>query len=64
MLYLYISFMQSGIKFAIQPSRQFLFPQLSQLYQRLIVKSNFASTDTFAYPTDIFPRLPCAQVVG
>lgn len=29
--------MQSGIKSAKQPSRQFLFPQLLQVYQRLKV---------------------------
>lgn len=56
--------MQSEIEPANQPSSQFFFPGLLLLYQRVIVKSNSASTGSSTQPTDVFPRLPHAQVVG
>ena len=36
-VYLHVSFTQPGIRSAKQPSRQFLFPGLLELYQRLKV---------------------------
>lgn len=43
-----MSSIQPGIESTNQPSTQFLFPESLLLYQRLIVKTNSASTDTFA----------------
>lgn len=42
---------------------KWVFLWLLLLYQRVTVKSNSVSTDSFAQPTDIFLRLPRAQVV-